>query len=175
MEMEDHLSSFFIAVDHHPETLLVNLFESGNLLRGGHHGLEIRHSLSIHVHQRLDMSFGDNDDVDRGHRVDILKSQDPIILIYLPAGDCPRGDFAEYALSHVLHLILQQTSSKRALQIVIHSCAGHFSTLRLFASLQRRNSRLRAQTVVFADATLRGQGAPKNLQCALHGSDFQIG
>jgi hypothetical protein len=32
---------------------------------------------------------------------------------------------------------------------------------------------LRAQTVVFADATLRGQGTPKNLQCALPGSDFQ--
>jgi len=33
---------------------------------------------------------------------------------------------------------------------------------------------LRAQTVVFAGATLRGQGAPKNLQCALPGSDFQV-
>jgi hypothetical protein len=33
---------------------------------------------------------------------------------------------------------------------------------------------LRAQTVVFADAPLRGQGAPKNLQCALSGSDFQV-
>jgi hypothetical protein len=33
---------------------------------------------------------------------------------------------------------------------------------------------LRAQTVVFADAALRGQGAPKNLQCALPGFDFQV-
>jgi hypothetical protein len=33
---------------------------------------------------------------------------------------------------------------------------------------------LRAQTVVFADAPLRGQGAPKNLQCALPGFDFHI-
>jgi hypothetical protein len=33
---------------------------------------------------------------------------------------------------------------------------------------------LRAQTVVFAGATLRGQGAPENLQCALPGSDFQV-
>jgi len=31
-----------------------------------------------------------------------------------------------------------------------------------------------AQTVVFACATLRGQGAPKNLQCALPGSDFYV-
>jgi len=33
---------------------------------------------------------------------------------------------------------------------------------------------LRAQTVVFAGAKAVGQGAPKNLQCALSGSDFQI-
>ncbi|TRZ86856.1 hypothetical protein D4R89_10425 [bacterium] len=43
----------------------------------------------------------------------------------------------------------------RPLEIVIPQRAGHFSTLRLLASL-------------------RGQGAPENLQCALPGSNFQI-
>jgi hypothetical protein len=33
---------------------------------------------------------------------------------------------------------------------------------------------LRAQTIVFAGAALRGQGSPKNLQCALPESDSQI-
>ncbi|HBB16374.1 MAG: hypothetical protein A3J94_15995 [Syntrophus sp. RIFOXYC2_FULL_54_9] len=33
---------------------------------------------------------------------------------------------------------------------------------------------LRAQTVVFAGAPLRGQGATKNLQCTLPGSYFQV-
>jgi hypothetical protein len=51
--------------------------------------------------------------------------------------------------------------------------AVHFSTLHLLASLQRQNSRWRAQTVAFAGAPLRGQGTPKNLQCALSGHDFQ--
>jgi hypothetical protein len=74
----------------------------------------------------------------------------------------------------------------RPLKIVIPPRAGHFSTLRLLASLQRRklaslrsadssNSALRAQTVVFAGATLRGQGTPKNLQCTLPGSRFSSG
>jgi hypothetical protein len=45
--------------------------------------------------------------------------------------------------------------AERPLEIVIPPRAGHFSTLRLLASL-------------------RGQGAPKNLQCALPGSDFQV-
>jgi len=43
----------------------------------------------------------------------------------------------------------------RLLEIAIPPRAGHFSTLHLLASL-------------------RGQGAPKNLQCALPGSDFQF-
>jgi len=43
----------------------------------------------------------------------------------------------------------------RPLEIVIPPRAEYFSTLRLLA-------------------TLRGQGAPKNLQCALPGSDFQV-
>jgi hypothetical protein len=42
-----------------------------------------------------------------------------------------------------------------SLKITIPLRAGHFPTLRLLASL-------------------RGQGAPKNLQCALPGSDFQV-
>jgi parvulin-like peptidyl-prolyl isomerase len=36
------------------------------------------------------------------------------------------------------------------------------------------NLALRAQTVVFAGAAFRRQGTPKNLQCALSGSDFQV-
>jgi len=43
--------------------------------------------------------------------------------------------------------------TQRNLEIVIPPRAGHFSTLRLLASL-------------------RGQGAPKNLQCALKGIRF---
>jgi hypothetical protein len=33
---------------------------------------------------------------------------------------------------------------------------------------------IRAQTVTFASAPLHGQGAPKNFQCMLPESDFQI-
>jgi len=47
----------------------------------------------------------------------------------------------------------------KALKIMLPAHAGYFSTLHLLASLQRRNSRKSAQTVVFAGATLRGQGS----------------
>jgi hypothetical protein len=62
----------------------------------------------------------------------------------------------------------------RPLKIVIPPRAGHFSTLRLLASLQRRNSRFALKHSSLRALKLRGQGATKNLQCALPGSDFQV-
>jgi hypothetical protein len=61
----------------------------------------------------------------------------------------------------------------RPLEIMIPPRAGHFSTLRLLASLQRRNPRFALKQSSLRALKLRGQGAPKNLQCALTGSDFQ--
>jgi hypothetical protein len=45
------------------------------------------------------------------------------------------------------------------LEIVIPSRAGHFSTLRLLASLQRRNSRFALKPSSLRALKLRGQGA----------------
>jgi hypothetical protein len=55
----------------------------------------------------------------------------------------------------------------RPLKIVIPPRAGHFSILRLLASLQRRNSRFALKPSSLRALKPRGQGAPKNLQCAL--------
>jgi hypothetical protein len=55
----------------------------------------------------------------------------------------------------------------RNLKIVIPAHAGHFSTLHLLAALQRRNTRFALKQSSLRALKLRGQGAPKNLQCAL--------
>jgi hypothetical protein len=60
------------------------------------------------------------------------------------------------------------------LEIMIPPRAGHFSTLRLLALLQRRNSRFALKPSSLRTLKLRGQGPLKNLQCALPGSDFQV-
>ncbi len=52
----------------------------------------------------------------------------------------------------------------RNLEIAIPPRAGHFSTLRLPAKAAKTKLAFRAQTVVFATATLRGQYAPKNMK-----------
>jgi hypothetical protein len=104
MEMENHLPPLFIAVDHHPETLPIDLFDPGNLLGGKKHGLEIRHSFRIDIHQRGDVPSGDDNDVDRGCGMDVIEGQNPIILEHLPAGNRSCRDFAEYALLHLIHL-----------------------------------------------------------------------
>jgi hypothetical protein len=62
----------------------------------------------------------------------------------------------------------------RPLKIVIPPRAGQFSTLRFLASLQRRNSRFALKQSSLRALKLRGQGAPKNLQCTLPGSDFKV-
>jgi hypothetical protein len=61
----------------------------------------------------------------------------------------------------------------RPLKMVIPPRAGHFSTLQLLASLQRRNSRFVLRQSSLRALKLQRQGDPKNLQCTLPGSDFQ--
>jgi hypothetical protein len=58
-------------------------------------------------------------------------------------------------------------------KIVIPPRAGHFSTLRLLASLQRRNSRLALKQSSLRVLRCGGSGRKKNLQCALPESGFQ--
>jgi hypothetical protein len=72
----------------------------------------------------------------------------------------------------------------RNLKIVIPPRAGLFSTLRLLAkaaktklaalrSADSSNSRFALRQSSLRALKLRGQGTPKNLQCALLGSDSQ--
>jgi hypothetical protein len=57
---------------------------------------------------------------------------------------------------------------------VIPPRAGHFSTLRLLATLLKRNSRFALKQSFFAGTPQRWQASLKNLQCVLPGSDFQV-
>jgi hypothetical protein len=59
-------------------------------------------------------------------------------------------------------------------KITIPSPAGHFSTLHLLAhAVKAKLALARFTQLPLPTLPLRGQGAPKNLQCVLPGSDFQ--
>jgi hypothetical protein len=58
-----------------------------------------------------------------------------------------------------LNAILPRVETVRPLKIVIPPRAGHFSTLRLLAALQRRNSRFALKQSSLRALKLRGQGA----------------
>src|SRR4030042_1215593 len=118
VEIEDDLPPFFIAVDYHPETPLVDLLDPGHFPGGGHHGLHVRHSLRVCIHQGGHMALGDNDCMDRGHGMDVFKGQDALGFIDLPTGNLAGRDFTEYASFHTPHLLISMTPLKKVTLIV---------------------------------------------------------
>ena len=54
---------------------------------------------------RGDVLFGDDEEMDRGLRVNVVKGQQRVVLVQLVGGDFPRGDFAEQAVFHAGQLL----------------------------------------------------------------------
>ena len=76
--MKHYLPPCFVAVDHHAETALVGLFYPGHLLNRSHHGLEIRHSCFVNIHQGRNMLPRNDNYMDRRYGMDVLESKDQI-------------------------------------------------------------------------------------------------
>src|SRR3989339_154484 len=100
VQMKNNLSALFVAVNNHTKSLFINLFQPGDLLCGGHHCLKISYFPASDIQQRGNMFFGNDNNVNRGHGVYIVKRQNPFILIYLVCRNLPSHYPAEYAILH---------------------------------------------------------------------------
>jgi hypothetical protein len=98
MQMHDFLTATPARIDDGPKTIIQTL-----LL--GQHGRQQQDTPQqlfmpwVGIRQRNDMFLGHDHEMHRGHRVDVMKDNQVIILIHLAAGDIPRGDLAEDAIT----------------------------------------------------------------------------
>src|SRR3972149_4162119 len=100
MKVEDDLPAIFITVDNRSETSLSDALEFRNPLYSGQHGGQALELSGLNVHKSRNMPFGNDDNVDRCCRVDVMESQYLVILVYLIARHLAFNNPAEYAIIH---------------------------------------------------------------------------
>src|SRR3990172_8056905 len=100
MKVKDHLPAIFITVDNRSETSLIDALEFRNSLYSGQHGGQAFKLSGLNVHKSRNMPFGNDDNVNRGYRVDVIESQYLVILVYLIALRLAFNNPAEYAIIH---------------------------------------------------------------------------
>jgi hypothetical protein len=109
--MLDHLSPFFPRIYHHPVAFFRNVLPSGYFIR---HNDQVSYqpgSFFRDVSQGRDVFYGDNQDMDGRHGLNVFKSYHPIITVNDAGRNLPGDNFTENTIVHIIlpsHGILRE-------------------------------------------------------------------
>ena len=101
MEVKNNLPTLGIAVDNGSKPPLIDTLKLGNLRRRLHYGIQILLLAGLDFHHRGDMLFGNDDNMYRSHRSEIVEGQHLVVLVYLVARQFTSNYSAEYAIIHL--------------------------------------------------------------------------
>ena len=96
----DRLAGLFTGVEDDAEAVLVETHDLGDFLDGEEHLAGDIGIVRRQGRDALDMLLRDDQDVDRGDRVDVLEGEEIIVFPNFGARDFPGNDLAENAVFH---------------------------------------------------------------------------